>query len=34
VHPAFAKAPKKRKKFNEISSFFIGLLLAKYFGGI
>jgi len=26
VHPAFAKALKRRKKFNEIPSFFIGLL--------
>jgi len=33
VHPAFSKALKRRKKFNEILSFFIGLLLSKYFGG-
>tara|TARA_B100000929_G_C15477077_1_gene409881 strand:- start:173 stop:277 length:105 start_codon:yes stop_codon:yes gene_type:complete len=33
VHLAFAKAPKRRKKLNEISSFFIALLLSTYFGG-
>jgi len=33
VHPAFAKALKRRKKFDEISSFFIDLLFSLYFGG-
>jgi len=33
VHPAFAKALKRRKKLNGISSFFIDFFSPCNFGG-